>query len=488
MTAEISAILKMDLPEGDCFKITNGEETHFGYKYVDGLNTLTEDFNDDPDVKCGKGGFYFTTKGHIQRFYSFGIYLREVTIPIDDPDFKIIKCKDGTKWRSNKIILGTRYSLFDPETYVKFGLDIWKNKYIVIYACQYGRIDFLDKLVEMNEDKDPDYPVRWDTRYDRNVIDKMILFASQHRQIAVLDWLEAKKIIHQEQIMKDSCDIECEDDINRYDVAILQACRKGYLDVLQWWDKNNFMDKINANYLTYALENKHYHVADWLLARCKNVSYHFDYQFISATIKTGDIAILQYCVDNKLVKSFDLECYGAICKADNFKEILEFLNKNNLINRDMLLQSLEHCANVEIFELVKSMGIELNIGKIMDNASFFCYGYVNILEWAKNTGLELTYSTQALYNASVHGRINVLDWWKNSGLELKYETTILTKTRLSNNVFNWWIKLLQVDGKIDIKYLITNESDDEIDLDDGYDTEEELAVSNFINNRHSSKN
>ena len=91
------------------YKITNKEENHNGFQYQDGLNVLEESFNDDPIASCVSGGFYFTTKEHIHKFYNYGIYIRIVKLPTDDPEFKIIKDPEGDKWRANKIILCKKF-------------------------------------------------------------------------------------------------------------------------------------------------------------------------------------------------------------------------------------------------------------------------------------------------------------------------------------------------------------------------------------------
>ena len=41
------------------FKITNAEENHNGFQYVDGLNILKDEFNDDSDQSCCKSKPWF---------------------------------------------------------------------------------------------------------------------------------------------------------------------------------------------------------------------------------------------------------------------------------------------------------------------------------------------------------------------------------------------------------------------------------------------
>ena len=54
------------------FKITNKKENHHGFQYVDGLNVLEEEFNNDPEQSCCAGGFYFTNAANILKFIGYG--------------------------------------------------------------------------------------------------------------------------------------------------------------------------------------------------------------------------------------------------------------------------------------------------------------------------------------------------------------------------------------------------------------------------------
>ncbi len=97
------------------YKITNENENHHGYQYYDGLNVLEEEFA--KIGSCCKGGFYFTDINNIHNFFGYGIYLREITLPTDDTELKVVIDPQGNKWRANKVILGKRYLLSDPATY-----------------------------------------------------------------------------------------------------------------------------------------------------------------------------------------------------------------------------------------------------------------------------------------------------------------------------------------------------------------------------------
>ena len=99
------------------FKITNATENHHGFQYSDGLNVLKEKFNDNPDDSCCAGGLYFTNVENIFKFLNYGIYLREIILPLENPDFRMIKDPRGDKWRANMIILEKRHDLSNVATF-----------------------------------------------------------------------------------------------------------------------------------------------------------------------------------------------------------------------------------------------------------------------------------------------------------------------------------------------------------------------------------
>jgi len=129
------------------YKVTNEQECHNGYQYKDGLNILEEEFNDNPEHSCVPGGFYFTDYEHLPKFFQYGTWIREVTIPTDA---RVVLDPDGNKWRCDKIILGKKYHIendfdlwFDKE---KFN---WEYSHYLAEFCS----DHFDKWFNKNKFK-----------------------------------------------------------------------------------------------------------------------------------------------------------------------------------------------------------------------------------------------------------------------------------------------------------------------------------------------
>lgn len=137
-------------------KITNKNEKHYDHQYVDGLNVLKEEFNNNPKDVCVAGGFYFTKLDYINSFLEYGCWLREIELPENDPDFKIIKVDDEqqNKWRANKIILGKRHSIYDIDVVKKFKLNASAIFKKLVHDANY---DLIKKWLESDLGFEPYY-------------------------------------------------------------------------------------------------------------------------------------------------------------------------------------------------------------------------------------------------------------------------------------------------------------------------------------------
>lgn len=110
------------------YKIMNKDENNNGFIYKKGLNIINEKLSEKLSI-IGNSGFNFTTLENLDKFYSFGIWIRKITLP---SDANIIIDPNGYEWRTDRIILGKRYYLFSIKSINKFGLFI--NNYYTNYV------------------------------------------------------------------------------------------------------------------------------------------------------------------------------------------------------------------------------------------------------------------------------------------------------------------------------------------------------------------
>ncbi|AGF85741.1 repeat protein [Moumouvirus goulette] len=158
------------------FKVTNESECHNGFQYKDGLNILEGEFNNNLKDSCVPGRLYFSKPKDICKYLDYGIYLREIYLPIDNPNFKMIKDLKGDKYGANMIILGKRRNLKDVETWeymISVGVNIHTDDDLALtWASVQGHLEVVKYLVKNGADihVDDDYALRWASEYGHSEV------------------------------------------------------------------------------------------------------------------------------------------------------------------------------------------------------------------------------------------------------------------------------------------------------------------------------
>lgn len=100
--------------------------------------------------RCVAGGLYCTNHANIHEYYDYGVWLREVRLPVEREDFKVMKIvadptvEAGEKWRANMLVMGDRYPLFDVVTIKRFNLKV-TEKYVT-GAIKHGDMEVINYL------------------------------------------------------------------------------------------------------------------------------------------------------------------------------------------------------------------------------------------------------------------------------------------------------------------------------------------------------
>ena len=260
------------------FKITNKDENHNGFQYVNGLNILKDEFIDDPNQSCCKGGLYFTDAANIFKFTNYGIYLREILLPSDNPDFKMVKDKTGYKWRANMIILDKRYDLFNVDTFKyleeKRANVHAKNDHALRLSARYGHLDVVKYLVEKgaNVHAVNDYALRLSA--DNGHLDVVKYLVEKGANVHADNDFALGSSAHNGHLDVVKYLIEKGADIHAgNDCALGSSAHNGHLDVVKYLVENGADVHADNNYaLRYSASNGHLDVVKYLVE--KGVDVH----------------------------------------------------------------------------------------------------------------------------------------------------------------------------------------------------------------------
>lgn len=358
------------------FKITNKNERHHNYQYDDGLNTLEEKFNDDPNDLHGSGRLYFSNGENICRYLnSESFYLREVFIPDSDSDLKIIKGE--TYFGANKIILGKRYCLNDSDILkymISIGINIRAgNDTLIKWYCQKGYIDGVDFLLSHNIPVDIEDNCLIQLASLNNHLEMIKLLVTKGADAKCntnrcIRWAAENGDI---EMVKYLISIGCDSSVNNH-CLIQLAAKCGHIELVKYLYENGLDPKSrNSLSIKWAAKYGHKNIVQYLL----QITTHNDIDLMEAikwSRENNHYEIIELLIPICSHTKYFSDKSRKLNKNDIGKKILkiqssylldsgpdyQFMNKIYTLKTINILQSENKFGSLIIYTLVDLDGID----------------------------------------------------------------------------------------------------------------------------------
>ncbi|AAV51020.1 putative ankyrin repeat protein [Acanthamoeba castellanii mimivirus] len=389
--------------------------------------------------------FFFTRIDNVFDFLKYGIYLREITLPTNNTNFKLYT--ENGKLSANIINFDVKHKLSDPETFdylVEKGANIKPHLVnILFWASNHGFLNIIKYVHKYGIDlrTNNDYALRLACKGGHNNVVKFFIRNGLDPKASndfAICW--AAEFGHYETVkilIKYNLDITtCSNYALRY------ACKNGYITLANYLIENGADISAGDNYcIKIASEKGHYYMVNYLISKGADVTAGNNYA-LNFAIKKDYIFIAKL-----LMK------YGA--------DIKEYLNDN-------LIDACRRNSIVTVRFLAEN-GANINNSVVI--TTIVQHNYLDMLKCLVDTGLNLNSKKHDILSiARDKGRTTIIEYMMSQNIDvLRWGITngyldFVKMIPVIDNGFG--IELALILGHLDIaKYLISQNSNYQVDYD-----------------------
>ncbi len=353
--------------------------------FHDGLNIIPESLTNGDNCKK----FSFTTPDNINRFFRFGHNIRQVLLPMSEPDFELQYNSTNGIWKANKIILGPKLPLDKIETFKFLKESGVKLCHMIYYAMEKKYFDIVNYLINSTNE----FPEKIIPLYLDN---KLILqYATKYHDIDALNFFsnttfirDCKSGTNQSNILL-ACKygdidfvkyfisfVDCEKHWHYYILGLHEAVRLGHNNILE------YLISIYPNYyaildvygtinpsLIVAIQNNNFQTIKILLESIPDINFKIKY-----INSHNGLALSYVCKRNRLeIAKYLIDCGADISINNNYClkraarkghiDLVKLLIDNGAdihARHDYALRWSARNNHLEIFEYLLQKGANIN--------------------------------------------------------------------------------------------------------------------------------
>lgn len=285
------------------FRINNSQEHHYNHQYFDGLNYLSGEFN--TSGSCTSGRLYFVDVDHIHDYFDYGIYLRDVYVPTENPDFRMIRV-GSNKYGANMLFLSTKRCLSDFETYKYM---IFKGgcmeKIIekgICWAIKNDKLELVQQLFDIHPKVNTDSIISLAAGLGKIDFVSTLVNLGANKEIALISACISGQYRVVEQMILMGADIHV-----RYNYAVRAACWFEYMDIISLLVSHgaNVRDYGDDAFIT-CVKNGCLKSVKYLISIGVDIHISYDLVLYKA-VSNGDYQMVEYFLANGTYPKYILE-------------------------------------------------------------------------------------------------------------------------------------------------------------------------------------